>query len=111
MPKAELEIHIKRPVFSKNGKLLGILEIKIWRVRKDKCYPEGYKYSLVFAIYDGKTGKFDGSFLRYDNHRCEGHHKHIKGVRQTYKFLNIETLLEDFRNDLMTLLKEVENES
>ena len=36
--------------------------------------------------------------------------KHIKGARQTYKFLNIETLLEDFRNDLMTLLKEVENE-
>ena len=44
---AELEIHVKRPVFSKNGNLVGILEVKVWKVPRDKCYPEGYKYPLV----------------------------------------------------------------
>ncbi len=108
MPDAELELYVKRPVFSKDGRLLGILEIKIWRVRKDKCYPEGYKYSLVFALYDERSGKFDGDFLRYDNHRCEGPHKHVKGKRQAYKFSSVHKLLEDFRKDLEELLKEVE---
>ena len=108
MSNAELELHVKRPIFSKKGKLLGILEIKIWRVRKDNCYPEGYKYSLVFALYDECSGKFDGEFLRYDNHRCEGHHKHIKGKRHIYRFESIDNLLEDFKKDLKELLKEVE---
>ncbi len=108
MASAELELHVKRPVFSRSGKLLGILEIRIWRVKKNECYPEGYKYSLVFALYDESSGKFDGNFLRYDNHRCEGHHKHVKGKRQAYKFSGVHKLLEDFRKDLEELLKEVE---
>jgi len=108
MKKANLELHVKRPIFSSDGKLLGVVEIKIWKVPKDECYPEGYKYSLVFALYDDATKSFDGDFLRYDNHRCEGHHKHVKGSRQPYTFEGIEKLLEDFRKDFEKLLKEVE---
>ncbi len=55
-----------------------------------------------------KGGTFDGDFLRYDNHRCEGHHKHIKGQRLPYRFKDLETLLEDFERDFKRLLKEVQ---
>ena len=102
MADVELELHIKRPIFSQRKKLLGILEIKIWRVRNSNCYPECYKYSFVFALYDETTGKFDGNFLRYDNHS-------VKNTISTLKeFSGVEKLLEDFRNDLKELLKEVE---
>ena len=85
-----------------------MVEVKIWKVPRDKCYPEGYKYSLVFALYDEKSGTFDGDFLRYDNYRCEGHHKHIKGRRLSYDFKSPETLLGDFERDLEMLLEEVQ---
>ncbi len=105
---SKLEIHVKRSVFGKDERLAGILEMKVWKVPEDECYPEGYKYSLVFALYDKESGTFDGDFLRYDNHRCEGHHKHIKGRRFPYEFKDLETLLEDFERDFRELLKEVE---
>ena len=105
---AELKIHAKRSVFDREGRFVGVIEVKIWKVPRDECYPEGYKYSLVFALYDEKSGTFDGDFLRYDNHRCEGHHKHIKGQRFRYDFKDTETLLEDFERDLVTLLGEVQ---
>ncbi len=105
---AELEIHVKRPIFGKDGKLIGILEMKVWKVPENKCHPEGYKYSLVFALYHEESGTFDGDFLRYDNHRCEGHHKHIRGHRFPYEFKDLKTLLEDFERDFKELLKEVE---
>ena len=104
---AKLEIHTKRPVFGRDGRLIGILEMKVWKVPQDKCYPEGYKYSLVFALYDEESETFDGGFLRYDNHRCEGHHKHLKGKRLPYQFKDLETLLEDFEKDFKKLLEEV----
>jgi len=104
---AELVIHTKRPVFDSRGRLVGVIEIKVWKVPEDDCYPEGYKYSLVFALYDEKSGTFDGDFLRYDNHRCEGHHKHVKGKRFTYNFRGLEELLSDFEKDLNRLLAEV----
>ncbi|WP_164930778.1 toxin-antitoxin system TumE family protein [Aquifex aeolicus] len=104
---AELEIHVKRSVFSPDGKFLGVVEMKIWKVPKDKCHPEGYKYSLVFALYNETTGKFDGNFLRYDNYQCEGHHKHLKGKKFPYKFTDIEQLIEDFKNDFEKLIEEV----
>ncbi len=107
---AELELHIKRPIYAKSGRFVGILEIRIWKVPKGRCYPEGYKYSLVFARYDEKKKTYDGTFLRYDNHKCEGHHKHIKGERLAYSFRNVEELIKDFEADLRKLLKEVEHE-
>ena len=107
---AELELHVKRPIYTKEGKLLGILEIKIWRVPKDRCYPEGYKYSLVFARYDEESGAYDGEFLRYDNHRCEGHHRHVRGERFPYRFRGIDELLDDFEAELRKLLEEVSYE-
>ncbi len=107
---AELELHVKRAFYTEEGKLLGILEIKIWKIPKDKCYPEGFKYSLVFARYDGESRSYDSDFLRYDNHRCEGHHKHIKGERLPYRFTGIDKLLDDFEADLRNLLKEAGHE-
>lgn len=43
---AKLEINTKRPIFGKDEKLIGILEVKVWKVPENKCFPEGYKYSF-----------------------------------------------------------------
>jgi len=101
---AELVVSFKHIVRIKKDKI-GILEAKIWKVKKDKCHPEGFKYSLVFVVEIGKS-KFDDEYLRYDNHGCEGHHKHVRGKRTKYEFSGIENLVKDFQTELRKLLEE-----
>lgn len=93
------KLHIKHYIDD-----IGILEIKIIEVEKSKYYPEGVKYSLVFARKT-KYG-FDAEYLRYDNHNKEGHHKHVKGKVFRYVFTNVETLVSDFISELQSLLRE-----
>ncbi len=101
---SKLIVSYKHVVKIKKNKI-GILEAKIWQVKKDKCHAEGYKYSLVFIV-ETKKGKFDDEYLRYDNHRCEGHHKHVRGERMKYEFCGIDKLINDFQSELKKLLKE-----
>ncbi len=84
---------------------IGILQIKILKVPVDEFHPEGIKYSLIF-VRKLENGSFDNEFLRYDNYNKEGHHKHIKGNKIKYDFVNVETLVEDFKKDLKKLLEE-----
>ncbi|WP_457624307.1 toxin-antitoxin system TumE family protein [Persephonella sp.] len=83
----------------------GILEMKILVIKKDDNYPEGIKYSLVFAR-KMDDGSYDGEFLRYDNYNREGHHRHVKGRKYPYKFEGPEKLVDDFLEDLRNLLME-----
>lgn len=70
-----------------------LMEINIWKVRKDKHNPEGFHYSLVL-IRNNKR------ILGYDNHERKGHHKHIYDKELKYNFEGIDKLLKDFYNDL-----------
>lgn len=71
-----------------------IVEIVIWLLRRPlpgSHHP--YKYRLFF----GQPGR---EFVRYDNERGKGDHKHVAGVEMDYEFVTLDKLLDDFESDL-----------
>ncbi|NQZ20318.1 MAG: hypothetical protein HRT44_13835 [Bdellovibrionales bacterium] len=68
-----------------------VLEVKVWRV-DDKRYELKLKYSLIFLEY--KTGKR----VLMDNHHPKKPHTHIDNEEFDYEFIDVETLMSDFRN-------------
>ena len=95
-------LEITRVVQDSSGKLLGKLSVKIWYVPNDPRYPHKIKYSLQFAKWSGSG--YDNNFLRYDNYCGHGDHKHIRGKRLPYKFVDINTLINDFNSDAVRLV-------
>ena len=70
------------------------VEAVVWKVPKDKERPHGLKYRLHF-------GKLDGTCItRYDNEKGKGNHRHIGSKEESYKFINLDKLLADFRADV-----------
>lgn len=86
--KAKSVLHTK--VLLKNGV---IVEMKIWKVKDRKQYPDGYKYSL-YAVHAGET------LVGYDNHQPKGHHRHIGRLEIPYKFTDLKILRNDFKADV-----------
>lgn len=68
-----------------------LIEMKIVKVKKDKNYPEGVKYSLV--MIDKETKK---RVLGFDNHKGKGHHMHRLGREVSYEFVGEWKLIGDF---------------
>lgn len=68
----------------------GMVEINIWRVPAPvpPCV-HGFKYRLVYVV-DGVR------VVGLDNERGKGDHTHCEGVETPYRFVNVETLLQDF---------------
>jgi Family of unknown function (DUF6516) len=52
-----------------------------------------YKYRFYYGLPNGE-------WVRYDNERGKGDHKHINGVETFYKFVSLEKLLDDFDYDI-----------
>jgi len=75
-----------------------IVDIKIYKVPKDKFHPEGFQYSLVL-IKDGKR------ILGYDNHEKRGHHIHRGSMEIEYEFVDEWKLIEDFYEEVKKLTK------
>lgn len=82
----------------KHGHKNYIVEIKIYKVLKDKWHPEGFHYSLVL-IKDGKR------VLGYDNHERKGHHVHRSGKEMPYEFADELKLMDDFYKDTKKFTK------
>lgn len=55
--------------------------------------PHRYKYRL----YYGKEGV---CLVRYDNEQGKGDHRHIAEAEEPYDFVDIPTLLRDFRQSI-----------
>jgi hypothetical protein len=73
---------------------LGLIEGVIWDVPEAVPPSEhSYKYQLVYII-EGKR------IIGYDNERGKGDHKHINNIEIPYEFIDIATLLKDFKQDL-----------
>ena len=89
---SELVFHDKKVLDNEH-----LIEIKIWKVKKDRYNPEGFHYSLVL-IRNNKR------ILGYDNHERKGHHKHIHGKELPYNFKDIGKLISDFYNDLKEMV-------
>ena len=75
-----------------------IVEIKIYKVPKDRFHSEGFQYSLVL-IRDGKR------ILGYDNHERKGHHIHRGTMEVPYEFIDEWKLIEDFYNEIEKITK------
>ena len=70
-----------------------MVEMKIWQVPEAPDKPHGLKYSLAYI----KKGE---RIVGYDNAESKGDHRHYQGKEFTYKFKDIETLVEDFYKDI-----------
>ena len=90
---------MREPIFEHKHKDKNcIVEIKIYKMPKDECHPEGFQYSLAL-IKDGKR------VLGYDNHERKGHHVHKGGRELPYKFVDEWKLIEDFQKDVEKITK------
>lgn len=94
---SELVFHDKK-VLDRNH----LMEIRIWKVKKDKYNPEGFHYSLVLI-------KNNKRILGYDNHERKGHHKHVHDKEIKYNFKSIDKLIEDFNEDLKRMVSKNES--
>ncbi len=82
-----------------------IVSVVIWELpEKTEERPHGFKYRLNFSTADGIT------LVRYDNERGKGDHRHLAEREESYKFIDIETLLDDFWRDVDELLEREEDE-
>lgn len=70
-----------------------IVEIKIWAVPASEHTPYGVKYSLVYVVAGVRV-------IGYDNERGKGDHRHIDGTEIPYRFKDVDTMVEDFANDV-----------
>jgi hypothetical protein len=70
-----------------------IVEIKIWETPISIKRPHGIKFSIAYV----KGGQ---RLLGYDNAEQKGYHRHFRDKEEVYDFVNIWTLIEDFKNDL-----------
>lgn len=71
-----------------------IVEIVVWELPASvpPC-THRYKYRLYF----GRGGE---CFVRYDNERGKGDHKHIGKSEISYSFTTLDALLDDFEADV-----------
>lgn len=67
-------------------------EIVIWKISKNKQYPDGIKYRLLLADPVWKK-----VLVLFDNHPPKGHHRHdANGVEYPYRFISVQLLIKDF---------------
>ena len=86
---AEVVFHEK--IEQENGDLV---EMRILQVPKSDAHPEGIRYALVY-IHQNKR------VVGYDNFEGKGHHKHLEKQEVSYQFKDVETLIQDFQEDIV----------
>jgi hypothetical protein len=67
----------------------------IWRVPRTPQQPDGVRYRLALIL----AGETRPTIL-YDNHHPKGHHRHVAGTEELYRFGNVEQLIADFLADV-----------
>jgi hypothetical protein len=70
-------------------------EVRISSFSPSRDLPQGIRYSLCLVDID--TGDVA---LLYDVHRGKSHHRHLRGKETDYRFVNEDTLLDDFLRDV-----------
>jgi hypothetical protein len=97
MPRAT--VLLREKVIDDQG---NILDVVIWRVPVTSRSPSGVRYRLAFV----RRGEAGPSVL-YDNHSPKGHHRHVSGMEEPYRFVDVDQLLADFTADVQRLTGEV----
>ncbi len=89
--------HMKAKLLLRNKRVYAdgaIREMVIWKLPEaDAERPHGLKYRLYY-------GTEEECLVRYDNERGKGDHRHYGDREELYRFLSVEKLLADFRNDI-----------
>jgi hypothetical protein len=68
-----------------------IREMVLWQLpNKTLDRPHGLKYRLYYGLGDGT------SLVRFDNESGKGDHKHVGNQEESYRFIDVETLVADF---------------
>lgn len=78
-----------------------IREIVIWLVPKDRDRPHGLKYRCHYRHSDSQQ------WVRYDNERGKGDHRHINARELPYEFRAFRQLMRDFLNDVRAMRGEL----
>ena len=88
-PQASLIRHWKMVLRSGH-----IVEIKIWRLPAPSAErPHGLKYSLFFGLRGERI-------VGYDTEAGKGDHRHLREREEAYRFIDLETLISDFEDDI-----------
>jgi hypothetical protein len=71
-----------------------IVEIVVWELPKPvpPCVHH-FKYRLFYGL----PGQ---GYVRYDNERGKGDHRHVAGSETSYNFVSLDQLLDDFDRDV-----------
>lgn len=68
-----------------------IIEVVIWLLPEPlPNSPHPYKYRLHYQNVDGSD------YIRFDNERGKGDHRHIGGIEEPYRFESVKKLVQDF---------------
>ena len=74
-----------------------IREMVIWQLPVNNIErPHGFKYRLFYG-YGGEC------FVRYDNERGKGDHRHYCNDEESYCWVSVQQLVKDFNSDLERL--------
>ena len=76
--------------------------IKIWELSAIKAEHHRVRYRLSFISPSGER------VVGYDNHQPKEDHRHFRGVEETYRYKDPETLIRDFLKDVDLVLSEKE---
>ena len=71
-----------------------MVEIVIWEL-PEPLPPSQHRFK--YRLFFGRPGT---TWIRYDNERGKGDHRHVRGEEHAYDFVSIEQLLEDFEADI-----------
>jgi hypothetical protein len=73
------------------------VEIVVWRLpRQVRGSMHPFKYRLALVVDEICV-------LRYDNEAGKGDHRHVRNEELRYRFVDADTLLEDFWHDVESL--------
>lgn len=71
-----------------------IVEIVIWELT-EPLSPSRHRFK--YRLFYGRPGEH---WVRYDNERGKGDHRHVGDRETNYVFVSIEQLLDDFERDI-----------
>jgi hypothetical protein len=71
-----------------------IVEVVIWEL-PEPLWPSVHRYK--YRLFYGMSAE---ERVRYDNERGKGDHRHCRGKEETYAFVTLEQLLDDFESDI-----------
>ena len=81
-----------------------IIQRKVWQIPATLV---ARHHGLKYSLYCGRDGK---TIVRYDNETGKGDHRHVgpDETESAYRFVSLQTLLQDFAKDIESFSGEME---